>query len=99
MVDLYFPFVKTFILLLGGCYTRMWGVLLEGLSDCEELVGVTHKGMMGLVFLSYSRNPTPFRLSAVGEVTLSQVVPLSVDLKMFPELPTATNVLFPKVTA
>ena len=44
-----------------------------------------------MVFLSYSRNPTPFRLSAVGEVTLSQVVPLSVDLTMFPDTPTATN--------
>ena len=75
------------------------GILLGGFLTCEELVGVTHRGMMGLVFLSYSRNPTPFRLSAVGEVTLSQVVPLSVDLKMFPELPTAKNVLFPKVTA
>ena len=27
------------------------------------------------------------------------MVPLSVDLKMFPELPTAKNVSFPKVTS
>ena len=53
---------------------------------------------MGLVFLSYSKNPTPFRLSVVGEVTLSQVVPLSLYFKMFPELPTATNVSFQKMT-
>ena len=26
-----------------GYFTRMWGVLLGGLSDCEELVGVTHR--------------------------------------------------------
>ena len=31
-------------------------------------------------------------LVAVGEVPLSQDAPLSVDLKMFPELPTATNI-------
>jgi len=35
---------------------------------------------------------------AVGEVALSQDDPLSVDLTMFPELPTPTKVLFPKVT-
>ena len=96
-----FPVVIYFIILYNiiRVVLQEIGILLGVLSDCEELVGVTHRGMMGLVFLSYSRNPTPFRLSAVGEVTLSQVVPLSVDLKMFPELPTATNVLFPKVTA
>ena len=38
------------------------------------------------------------RLVVVGEVTLSQVDPLSVDLTMFPLLPTATNVLFPNPT-
>ena len=32
------------------------------------------------------------RLVAVGEVPLSQDASLSVDLKMFPELPTATNI-------
>ena len=36
--------------------------------------------------------------TSVGEVTLSQDEPLSVDLTMFPESPTPTNVLFPKVT-
>ena len=34
---------------------------------------------------------TPLRVFAVGEVTLSQLDPLSVDLTMFPETPTATN--------
>ena len=38
---------------------------------------------------------TPKGVSVVREVTLSQVFPLSVDLTMFPELPTATKVLFP----
>ena len=38
---------------------------------------------------------TPKVVSVVREVTLSQVFPLSVDLTMFPELPTATKVLFP----
>ena len=46
----------------------------------------------------YSENPTPKRLFEVGEVTLLKDEPLSVDLTMFPELPTATKVLFPKVT-
>ena len=41
---------------------------------------------------------TPLRVFAVGEVTLSQLDPLSVDLNMFPEEPTAIKVLFPKVT-
>ena len=36
-------------------------------------------------------NPTPLKTFAVGEVALSQVVPLSVDLTMFPDLPTPTN--------
>ena len=34
---------------------------------------------------------TLFSSSSVGEVTLSKDDPLSVDLTMFPELPTATN--------
>ena len=37
------------------------------------------------------------RLFVVPEVLLSQVVPLSVDVRMVPELPTATKVLFAKV--
>ena len=41
---------------------------------------------------------TPKIVPVVGEVTLSQVFPLSVDLTMFPELPTATKVLFPNET-
>ena len=42
---------------------------------------------------------TPLSSYVVGEVTLSQDEPLSVDLTMFPELPTATKVLCPKVTS
>ena len=34
---------------------------------------------------------TPYRSFPVGEVALSQDEPLSVDLTIFPELPTATN--------
>ena len=49
-------------------------------------------------FRSYSLKVTPFRLSAVGEVTLSKDEPLSVDLTMIPELPAATKVLFPNPT-
>ena len=41
---------------------------------------------------------TPKIVPVVGEVTLSQVFPLSVDLTMFPELPTATKVLSPNPT-
>ena len=43
-------------------------------------------------------NATPQRRFAVGEVALSQVEPLSVDLTMFPDEPTPTNVLFPNQT-
>ena len=39
----------------------------------------------------YSENPTPQRKFEVGEVTLSKDEPLSVDLTMVPEIPTATN--------
>jgi len=48
-VDLCLPFVKTIILLLVGCFTRMWGFYLEVSLTREELVEVTHRGMMGLV--------------------------------------------------
>jgi len=41
---------------------------------------------------------TPLRSVVIGEVELSQDEPLSVDLRIFPEEPTATKVLFPKVT-
>ena len=43
-------------------------------------------------------NSTSQRIADVGEVALSQVVPLSVDLTIFPELTTATKVLFPNPT-
>ena len=39
------------------------------------------------------------RVFEVGEVALSKDNPLSVDLKMFPDTPTATKVLFPKATS
>jgi len=46
---------------------------------------------------------TPFNQYSVTEDTVAEVTfpqddPLSVDLTMFPELPTPTKVLFPKVT-
>ena len=41
---------------------------------------------------------TLFSSSSVGEVTLSQDEPLSVDLTIFPEAPTPTKVLFPNPT-
>ena len=43
--------------------------------------------------------PSPHeRLFSVGEVALSQVVPLSVDLTMIPLFPTATNTPEPEET-
>ena len=42
---------------------------------------------------------TPLRVFAVGEVTLSQEEPLSVDLTMFPESPTTKKTSFTKLTA
>ena len=35
--------VNTYILLVGGCFTRI-GDFTWRVSDCEELVGVTYKG-------------------------------------------------------
>ena len=52
-----------------------------------------------LLGIGYSENPTPRRLFTVGEVTVLKDAPLSVDLKMVPESPTATKVLFPNPTA
>ena len=49
-------------------------------------------------FRSYSLKVTPLRSVVIVEVELSQDEPLSVDLRITPEEPTATNVLFPKVT-
>ena len=51
-----------------------------------------------LLGIGYSENPTSQRVFEVGEVTLSKDDPLSVDLTMVPDRPTATKVLFPKVT-
>jgi len=47
----------------------------------------------------YSEKATPYIVFPVGEVALSKDEPLSVDLTMFPEAPTATKVLFPNPTA
>ena len=44
-----------------------------------------------LLGIGYSENPTSKRVFEVGEVTLFQDDPLSVDLTMVPEIPTATN--------
>ena len=52
-----------------------------------------------LIGIGYSEKETPYIVFPVGEVALSQVDPLSVDLMMFPDTPTATKVLFPNPTA
>ena len=45
-----------------------------------------------LLGIGYSENPTsPLRPFEVGEVTVLKDDPLSVDLTMVPEIPTATN--------
>ena len=62
-------------------------------SDCEELVGVTHRR----TYEGYSLYVTPLRLFDVPEVLLSQEVP-SDEVRMFPLYPTVTNLLFPYVT-
>ena len=49
-------------------------------------------------FRSYSLKVTPLISFVIGGVTALKVAPLSVDLTIFPEAPTATKVLFPKVT-
>ena len=43
-------------------------------------------------------NVTSLRFFEVGEVALSKDAPLSVDLTIFPELPTATKISLPKET-
>ena len=63
----------------------------------EELVGVvTGEDVIG--FRSYSLKVTPFISVVIGSVALFQDEPLSVDLRITPEDPTATKALFPKVT-
>jgi hypothetical protein len=49
--------------------------------------------MVGSVFRNFSEKVTPKVVSVVREVTLSQVFPLSVDLTMFPDLPTLPLIL------
>ena len=49
-------------------------------------------------FRSYSLKETSLRSVVIGEVTSLKEDPLSVDLTIFPPEPTATKVLFPKVT-
>ena len=50
--------------------------------------------MMRLVLEGYSIDVTPDRLNDVPEVLEVHVVP-SVDVRIVPELPTITKVLFP----
>ena len=70
--------------------------LLRGCLPVKNQWGL-RTGDDGVGFRVYSQNTTPRRCSVVPKI-LSQVVPLSVDLRMFLELPTATNVLFPNPT-
>ena len=35
----------------SGVFYKNVGILTWSASDCEELVGVTHRGMMGLVLI------------------------------------------------
>ena len=49
-------------------------------------------------FRSYSLKVTPLISVVIVEVELFQDEPLSVDLRITPEDPTATKALFPKVT-
>jgi hypothetical protein len=65
------------------CFTRMWDFTWR-LSNCEELVGVTYRRMMGLVLESYSIDVTPDRLNDVPEVLEVHVVP-SGEVSMVPD--------------
>jgi len=65
------------------CLTRMWDFTWR-LSNCEELVGVTYRRMMGLVLESYSIDVTPDRLNDVPEVLEVHVVP-SGEVSMVPD--------------
>jgi len=68
---------------------RLWR-----LSDCEELVGLLTVDDEGL----FSVGVTPLSWYDVPEALEVQVLP-SDEVKMFPEVPTVTNVLFPYLTA
>jgi len=62
-------------------------------SDCEELVGVNHRRWWGLFSVG-----APLSWYDVPEVIEVQVLP-SDEVKMFLEVPTVTNALFPYLTA
>ena len=84
-----------FIPQFGGIYKN--GDCTWRVYDCEELVGkLTGDDVVG--FRSYSLKETSLRSVVIGEVTSLKEDPLSVDLTIFPLCPTATKVLFPKVT-
>ena len=87
IVNTYFLLVLRFVFQEHGDFT--WRV-----SDCEELVGVTHRRLWGWFFGGYSVKMTLLRLFDVPEVLEVQEVP-SDDVRIVPDLPPITKVLFP----
>ena len=83
---------RPFLSDLDGCFTRI-GDSTWRVSDCEELVGQSQE-MMGLVLGYYSLYVTLLKCSDVPEILEVQVV-ASYDVRMVPDLPTATKGLFP----
>jgi len=85
---------------LRGDRSGIWSVKVGGIYritfqiDAGDIYNVDYE----VGFRSYSLKVTPLRSVVIGEVELFQDEPLSVDLRIFPLCPTATNVLFPKVT-
>ena len=98
-----------------GLFYKNVGILLGGVSDCEELVGeVNHTTECVTDFLvllmlngqfcdpiqtiwvgkGYSLKVTPMRVVELTGATAVKDEPLSVDLTMFPETPSATKILF-----
>ena len=68
------------------------------MNDCKKLSGGLLTGDDVVGFRSYSLKVTPLISVVIVEVELFQDEPLSVDLRITPEDPTATKALFPKVT-
>ena len=77
------------------------GILTWRMSDCEELVGIIHRGMILKENCQreksyYRENVTPLRVFDVPEVLEVHVVPLSEEVRIVPESPNVTKELFPK---
>ena len=78
------------VFFFGSSITKIWAVIQEvedftwWVSDCKELVGVSHRRRYVLPCGHGVENPTLIRRIVSAGVTAVKDDPLSVDLTIFP---------------